>query len=253
MSRELLFTFTLSILAHIASIVYFTQQESSTTAINTGSIQVPVNLTISTVSDLTRLPQQQIDPESLPQYLLGKSAKKPHQKPYINTGLAAKQSKSNHKEQAKNEKKTREKTLAPQYGSAVEEPIQKKTMQPQPKHTQIVHGSSKKHLTDVFSPDFMLTTSPSIVRKTQPKYPWYCKHRHIEGTAHLKIEIDETGKTISVTILKSSGFWQLDRSAITAVKQWIFKPAQQHNTCVRSTVHLPVSFQIKQISELGST
>ncbi|MDP0588058.1 MAG: TonB family protein [Candidatus Endonucleobacter bathymodioli] len=268
MSRKLLFTLTLSILVHIASAVYFNQQENPTMVINTGSIQTPVRLTISTVSDLAGVPQPQVGPEPLPKYLLVPSAEKSYQKPYIDTELTVKRPKSNHKKQIKKEKTPIKKTFVRQSNSVVEEPIQKKAIQEkaiqekaiqekaiqaQPKNIQRINTSPEEHIEDVFSRSSMLITSPSIVRMIQPKYPKYCRHKHIEGTTHLEIEIDETGKITIVTILKSSGFEQLDRSALAAVKQWIFKPAQHHNTCIKSTVRQPVSFQIKPVSELGST
>lgn len=61
-----------------------------------------------------------------------------------------------------------------------------------------------------------------VSRKPLPKYPWICRKRGQEGSVSLRVQTNEEGQVINVSLYKSSGYAALDQSAITAVKAWVF-------------------------------
>lgn len=62
-------------------------------------------------------------------------------------------------------------------------------------------------------------------RNRPPKYPEEARLKGLEGTVILHLHIARDGKVIQVSLIGSCGHDLLDRSAIEAVKQWIFNPA----------------------------
>ena len=57
-----------------------------------------------------------------------------------------------------------------------------------------------------------------------PEYPFNARRFHRQGTTRVAVQIGPGGKVASVRLVKSSGFADLDRSALTAVKLWRAKP-----------------------------
>ncbi|MET4817872.1 TonB family protein [Endozoicomonas sp. NE41] len=60
----------------------------------------------------------------------------------------------------------------------------------------------------------------------------------------LEVTVDEDGRALTISVLESSGFDALDKSAIAAVENWEFKPQRRNNLFVQSRVHVPVAFQL---------
>src|SRR5215211_2319950 len=58
-----------------------------------------------------------------------------------------------------------------------------------------------------------------------------------EGKGWFRLTLDDTGRVLRVAVLKSTGHRELDASAVTALKQWRFKPVPENY------VVMPVDFR----------
>jgi protein TonB len=72
-----------------------------------------------------------------------------------------------------------------------------------------------------------------------PKYPLAARLRGMTGAGAFDVKVDpETGAVIDVSVFRSTGFAILDRSAVTAIKDWKFRP---HKVV---KVRIPVRFTL---------
>jgi TonB family protein len=76
----------------------------------------------------------------------------------------------------------------------------------------------------------------------RPLYPQDAFVKKVEGTVVLEIVIDERGRVVRTRILRSIPL--LDAAAVTAVRQWVFAPAQKQGRAVASLAVAPVTFRI---------
>jgi protein TonB len=79
----------------------------------------------------------------------------------------------------------------------------------------------------------------------KPLYPEVARRRGYEGTVRLKVEVLASGEVGRIWVKESSGYEALDRSALKTVKDWSFIPARFGGIPVKSTVIVPVIFQLK--------
>lgn len=79
----------------------------------------------------------------------------------------------------------------------------------------------------------------------KPPYPEVARRRGYEGTVRLKVEVLASGKVGSIIVQESSGYETLDRSALKTVRDWRFIPARFGGIPLKSTVIVPVTFQLK--------
>lgn len=86
---------------------------------------------------------------------------------------------------------------------------------------------------------------PTLVGRVAPYYPPEAIHLRHEGTTLVHISVDAQGVLHDVTVLKSSGYPELDQAALTAVNQWKYQPAVDHGMAVDSEMQVPVTFKIK--------
>jgi periplasmic protein TonB len=82
-------------------------------------------------------------------------------------------------------------------------------------------------------------------RNPPPVYSLEVRARKEEGVVMLRAEVDTQGKVTSVSLVQSSGFADLDESALDAVKNWQFKPAQIAGIPVSSSAKIPIRFRLK--------
>lgn len=57
----------------------------------------------------------------------------------------------------------------------------------------------------------------------KPKYPESARRRGIEGSAKVKLEVDDRGNVTDVKIAQSSGDDDLDKEAVRAARRWKLK------------------------------
>ncbi len=92
----------------------------------------------------------------------------------------------------------------------------------------------------------VVSASPAYARNPRPKYPRVARRRGYEGVVLLKVQVDHDGQVNDVLVLKSSGHNVLDRSALKAVKNWVFKPGTVDDKPMKMWVQVPVRFELKR-------
>lgn len=88
-------------------------------------------------------------------------------------------------------------------------------------------------------------TRPSYAENPKPIYPHEAKEKGHEGEVVLRVEVLANGRVGQIEIKKSSSHELLDRSALTAVKQWRFIPAKKGEVAIPLWVNIPVRFQLQ--------
>ncbi len=68
---------------------------------------------------------------------------------------------------------------------------------------------------------------PELIHFVPPTYPLEAREEGVEGSVTLEYLINEKGEVKEVRVVKSSGDYRLDRSAVEAVKKWRYLPAVQ--------------------------
>ncbi len=97
----------------------------------------------------------------------------------------------------------------------------------------------------------MVDVQPVPIKTVQPKYPDVALKAGVEGTVWLSTLVTDQGNVGEIKVMKlspnlkdgnkSSG---LPESAMEAVKQWKFKPAQLNGKAVQVWVVIPVAFKL---------
>lgn len=77
-----------------------------------------------------------------------------------------------------------------------------------------------------------------------PKYPAIAKRRGWQGTVRLRVSVTAEGYSEAIAVQSSSGYEELDESAIAAVEKWRFIPARRGDTAVASSVIVPIIFKL---------
>jgi protein TonB len=86
---------------------------------------------------------------------------------------------------------------------------------------------------------------PQLISRVVPDYPRLARQRGIEGLVVLEAVLDLQGK-IEEDIKVLQSIPPLDDAAIKALRQWRFKPAQDHHgRVVRVILEVPIRFVLK--------
>ena len=88
-------------------------------------------------------------------------------------------------------------------------------------------------------------SQPRYAENPKPVYPKEARRKGYEGEVLLKVEVLANGRVGRVDVKKSSGYEILDRSALTAVKQWKFIPANEGDGSIPCWVNIPIKFQLQ--------
>jgi len=78
-------------------------------------------------------------------------------------------------------------------------------------------------------------------------YPDNMREKHIGGKVYIKFVVEEDGKIGNMSVLKSSGFEDLDDEAMRVLKTmptWI--PGTQNNKPVRVFFNVPIAFSLQE-------
>lgn len=82
-----------------------------------------------------------------------------------------------------------------------------------------------------------------LAGNAEPKYPASMLRAGVGGTVVVLAEIDAAGNPVNVRVVERSGERDLDRAALTAVRQWRFEPAMRNGKAVATSVKVPVDFK----------
>lgn len=86
---------------------------------------------------------------------------------------------------------------------------------------------------------------PRYSENPKPLYPQEARKKGDEGEVLLRVEVLSNGRVGEIEVRRSSGHEVLDRSAITAVKQWRFVPAKKDENPIPVWVNIPIAFQLR--------
>ena len=86
---------------------------------------------------------------------------------------------------------------------------------------------------------------PRYSENPKPLYPQEARKKGYEGEVLLRVEVLSNGRVGEIEVRRSSGHEVLDRSAITALKQWRFVPAKKGETPIPVWVNIPITFQLR--------
>lgn len=86
---------------------------------------------------------------------------------------------------------------------------------------------------------------PAYRKNPPPRYPRMARRRGCEGTVLIKVLVTREGKVKEANVGQSSGYGVLDRSALKAVKGWLFVPGMKGDQAVEMWVTVPIRFALK--------
>ena len=222
MPGNLILTLLASIAVHAVvayQLIYQTKDEQHT--ISMGTVKAPIRMTFSTVT----MPEPEPQPEPGP---------KPEEQP----------------PEPEPEPPEPEKDVVvipdplPEPESEPEEKIIGEEIPEPVIEEQIVESALEETEVEGLSDEPVFVSEPEIMNWTRPRYPRSAQRRNQQGLVMLEVMVDEGGHAMTVSVIESSGFDALDKSAIAAVQSWSFKPRKRNNTFVQSRVHVPVVFQL---------
>lgn len=87
---------------------------------------------------------------------------------------------------------------------------------------------------------------PRYLQNPAPPYPLAARRNGYEGTTILNVKVMPDGTAGEVRVFKSSNYEVLDKSAVEAVKGWIFIPAKRMGIPVVEWVTIPIRFQLEE-------
>lgn len=87
---------------------------------------------------------------------------------------------------------------------------------------------------------------PVVVHEVKPEYTREAMQQQIQGSVFMLVVVLDSGDVGDVQISKSlDAEYGLDQAAITAAKQWKFKPGTREGTPVAVEVTLQMTFTLK--------
>lgn len=84
-----------------------------------------------------------------------------------------------------------------------------------------------------------------IFLNPKPIYPLLSRRMREQGAVHLKLCIDERGHVENIILAKSSGYKNLDRSAMEGVREWKFSALGPKDQVLSHCYHLPIHFRLE--------
>lgn len=79
-----------------------------------------------------------------------------------------------------------------------------------------------------------------------PQYPAASLRRGEGGTVRIRVDVTEQGEVGDAQVVESSGSRALDRAALSAVRNWRFKPAMRGGQPIADAVIVPIGFNANQ-------
>lgn len=86
--------------------------------------------------------------------------------------------------------------------------------------------------------------APVLVKFVNPKYPDLARQAGIEGTVLINVLVTEDGKVMDARVIQSDVTPAMEKAAIDAAKQFLFKPAKQRTVPVKARMAIPIRFKL---------
>ena len=95
--------------------------------------------------------------------------------------------------------------------------------------------------------DYMAISPPVVLERVEPQYPSLAKIVGVEGLVILEAVIQKDGSVGQITVLKTPpGKLGFDREAVSALRQWKFRPGEMHGRRVDVIMTLTVKFRLNR-------
>jgi protein TonB len=85
---------------------------------------------------------------------------------------------------------------------------------------------------------------PTLAHRVEPIYPEPAVQARLHGVVILEAIVNREGRVIEVTVLRSAGRL-LDDAAITAVKQWVYRPLVLNGTPEQFVLTVVLTFNLR--------
>ena len=86
---------------------------------------------------------------------------------------------------------------------------------------------------------------PLPIKQVRPRYPYDLRQRHIEGMAMVLFIVDRNGNVVSALSTQATDAAFAD-SAVAAVLQWKFRPAEVKGKTVNCRLMVPLNFSLNR-------
>lgn len=90
-----------------------------------------------------------------------------------------------------------------------------------------------------------IVAEPFALSRIEPSYPRSARRKGHEGCVTVEVEINENGGVERAEVIASSGFPELDRSAVSAVRSADFSPAKRDGVSVCGKINLTFNFKLR--------
>jgi TonB family protein len=97
------------------------------------------------------------------------------------------------------------------------------------------------------APSKTVDTVPARVvvkNSKRPEYPLSARQQHLEGAGVFLLHLKDNGSVKSVEVLQSTGHAILDKSCVSAFRQWEFQP---EFTKKSKKVKIPIAFKMGEV------
>ena len=84
---------------------------------------------------------------------------------------------------------------------------------------------------------------PEAITKVAPEYPSAARDAGVEGKVLVQALVSRDGRVKATVVVESIPL--LDESALAAVRQWVFEPAEVDNKPVAEWITIPVRFTLQ--------
>jgi TonB family protein len=92
----------------------------------------------------------------------------------------------------------------------------------------------------------------ALLTRIDVRYPPQAVRERHQGTVILLTLVDEKGMPAQILVQRSSGFRELDRAAIGAAKQWVYRPETADGVPRQSYARTPINFFLPGLPPVAS-
>jgi protein TonB len=117
--------------------------------------------------------------------------------------------------------------------------------EPAEEPVQVAALPSDADITPEPSPSGIREAIPLYRDNPPPRYPRIARRRGYEGTVVLEVLVNTEGKVSDYRIIRSCGYFVLDKAAMKSIRNWLFEPGMRGDKKVEMWVKVPIKFQLK--------